>query len=210
MATPKCSNHRPHLKQGVGLGEVPNQINYRGPLLGRGQANQIGCTSRRGGTDIKRSTHLEGQTAVDQLWACASDELTRSVYDSGVSDNCTEADLLQSMRKLTVRVQNTLVNVVTFLGMSQDSEETAGSFAARLRGQGAICDFSIKCTSTTCQKENSYMDNMISHQLVRGLADTEIQEQVLSHAATTTGLNLASIMKFIEAKETGKRSTAQI
>ena len=50
------------------------------------------------------------------------------------------------------------------------------------------------------------MDYMVSHQLVCGLADTEIQEQVLSHAATNTELDLASI----KAKEMGKCSTAQI
>ena len=33
----------------------------------------------------KRSTGLTGQTAVDQLWACCSPELSRSVYDSGVT-----------------------------------------------------------------------------------------------------------------------------
>ena len=36
-------------------------------------------------TRYKRSTGLTGQPAVDQLWACCSSELSRSVYDSGVS-----------------------------------------------------------------------------------------------------------------------------
>ena len=45
---------------------------------------------------------------------------------------------------------------------------------------------------------------------MRGLGDMEIQEQVLSHAATNPDLVLTAITKFIEAKETGKRSTAQI
>ena len=104
---------------------------------------------------------------------------------------------MSAMEKPAVRAQNKLVNVVSFLGMSHDSEETAGSFAARLCGQVAVCDFILKCTSTTCLKDNSYMDHMESHQLVRGLADTEIQEQVLSHAATNNKLDLASISKFI-------------
>ena len=76
--------------------------------------------------------------------------------------------------------------------------------------QGAVCDFTIKCTESTCTRDTSYMDHMVSHQLIRGLADIEIQEQVLSQAATNTELDLASITKFIEARETGKRSTAQI
>ena len=106
------------------------------------------------------------------------------------------------MEKLAVRAQNKLVNVVNFLGMAQDREERAGAFAARLRGQGAICEFVVRCSSSACQHKTSYMDNMVAHQLVRGLGDVEIQEQVLSHAATNPDLDLATITKFIEARET--------
>jgi hypothetical protein len=195
---------------GGGPGGGPKPDKLPRPHIGEGASQSDWMYFKSGWERYKRSTRLDGQPAVDQLWACASEELSRSVYDSGMQGNYTESALLSAMEKLAVRAQNKLVNVVSFLGMSQDSEEAAGSFAARLRGQGAVCDFTIKCTSTTCLKENSYMDHMVSHQLVRGLADTEIQEQVLSHAATNTELDLASITKFIEAKETGKRSTAQI
>ena len=44
---------------------------------------------------------------------------------------------------------------------------------------------------------------------MRGLGDPEVQE-VLGHAATNTELDLTAIPKFIEAKETGKRSTGLI
>ena len=113
---------------------------------------------------------------MDQLWACCSNELARSVYDGGTDNSCTEANLLLAMEKLAVRAQNKLVNVVNFLGMAQDREETAGAFAARLRGQGAICEFVVRCSSSACQHKTSYMDNMVAHQLVRGLGDVEIQE----------------------------------
>jgi hypothetical protein len=153
---------------------------------------------------------LDGQKAVDQLRACCSDELGRSVYDGGTDNSCTESTLLLAMEKLAVRAQNKLVNVVTFLGMSQDREETAGAFTARLRGQGAICEFVVQCSSGACKNKTTYMDHMVAHQLMRGLGDVEIQEQVLSNAATNPDLDLASITKFMEAKESGKRSTAQI
>ena len=41
----------------------------------------------------KRSTALENQTAVDQLWACCTTELSRSVYDSGMRSTSTESEL---------------------------------------------------------------------------------------------------------------------
>ena len=161
-------------------------------------------------TRYKRSTGLTGQAAVDQLWACCSRELSRSVYDSGVTSAASEIVLLQAMKKMAVRAQNNLVNVVNFLGMGQDNDEPGGSFAARLKGQASTCDFTVKCTGTDCQNETSYMEKMVAHQLVRGLVDPTIQEEVLAHAASNQDFNLAEIQKFIEAKETGRRSGALI
>ena len=191
-------------------GGAPKPDRLPRPNIGEGASQSDWVYFKDNWARYKRSTCLDGQKAVDQLWACCTEELARSVYDGGTGNNCTEVSLLLAMEKLAVRAQNKLVNVVNFLGMSQDREETAGAFATRLRGQGAICDFIAKCSSSTCQNQTSYMDHMVAHQLVRGLGDTEIQEQVLSHAATNPDLDLPSISKFIKAKETGKRSSAQI
>ena len=161
-------------------------------------------------TRYKRSTGLAGQAAVDQLWACCSPELSRSVYDSGVSSSDDETKLLDSMKRLAVCAQNNLVNIVTFLGLGQDNEEPGGSFTARLKGQAAICDFTVKCSVSTCQNPTSYTDKMVAHLLVRGLVDPAIQEQVLAHAASGQDLSLDEIQKFVEAKEIGRRSGAII
>ena len=48
---------------------------------------------------------------------------------------------------------------------------------------------------------------MILHALVRGISDKEIRENVL---AKTEELGLEETIKFIEAKETGRRSTVQL
>ena len=50
-------------------------------------------------------------------------------------------------------------------------------------------------------------DKMILHALVRGITDKEIREQVL---AKTEELGLEETVKFVEAKETGRRSTVQL
>ena len=103
----------------------------------------------------KRSTALDSQSAVDQLWACCSSELGRSVYDSGVANTTSETKLLEAMKKLAVWAQNTLINVVDFLEMTQGHEETVGSFSARLRGQAAVCDFTINCSLSSCGNPTS-------------------------------------------------------
>jgi hypothetical protein len=51
---------------------------------------------------------------------------------------------------------------------------------------------------------------MLKHQLVRGIADPLIQEQILAQAATTAGANmkLDEVINLIEAKESGKADAA--
>ena len=48
---------------------------------------------------------------------------------------------------------------------------------------------------------------MVAHQLVRGLGDPVIQEQVLAQGAESGAMDLNKLIKFIEAKEAGKRSS---
>ncbi len=66
---------------------------------------------------------MEEQQAIDQLWACASAELARSVYDSCMQGTYTEPALISAMEKLAVRAQNKLVNMVSFLGMSDEKKD---------------------------------------------------------------------------------------
>ena len=199
-----------HHPGGGGGGGVPKPDRLPRPTIGEGSTDSDWVYFTDQWERYKRSTKLDGQNAVDQLWACCSEELARAVYDSGVKNNADEGTLISAIRKLSVRAQNKLVNVVTFLGLAQDRDETIGSFCARLRGQATVCNFETDCSSSTCTNKTNYMNEMVAHQLVRGLNDVEMQEQIMGHAATTSDLDLAGITKFLEAKETGKRSTGLI
>ena len=79
-------------------------------------------------------------------------------------------------------------------------------FVSRLRGQAKVCQFSVKCPKDQCKTEVSYMDKMVSHQLVRGLVDSAVQERVLAEAATKQ-LDLKQIQEFVQAQESGARSS---
>lgn len=156
----------------------------------------------------KRSTGLKGENIVDHLWTTATPGLARRCYEAGNADKITEDDLLKRMKKLAIRAQNNLVNIVEFLSMTQDTEEPAAMYISRLRGQAKVCDFSVKCTSEGCEDSSiSYADKMVAHQLVRGLEDLGTQEKVLAHAATHKNLDLDGITKFVEAQEMGARSS---
>ena len=93
------------------------------------------------------------------------------------------------------------------LALSQDRERPIRAFYARLKASASDCELSVQCTATACTEKVSYSDKMILHALVRGIADEEIREQVL---AKTEELGLEETVKFVKAKETGRRSTVQL
>ena len=139
----------------------------------------------------KRATKLAGQAACDQLWHCPSDSLKKKVFDSGVRPTHTETQILEGIRRLTVKAHNNMINIVQFQGLCQDRDELVPQYAARLNGGAAICDFTVDCE---CKKSVSYSEAMQSFQLVRGLYDSEIQEKILAEAANRD-LKLADIVK---------------
>ena len=157
-------------------------------------------------TRYKESTGLEGSYVVNQLWDCASDDLARRCYEAGPSKEITEKDLLARMKRLAIKAQNKLVNIVEFLSMTQETDEPVAMFLSRLQGQASVCDFTVKCPENAAVV-HSYADNMVAHQLVRGLEDITQQEKVLALAATEKDLSLKKISEFVEAQETGLRSS---
>ena len=62
----------------------------------------------------------------DHLWACYEAGLETAVYNTCVHSGRKEETLFGAMKKLAVRSQNTLVNVVRFLDMAQEPDETGG------------------------------------------------------------------------------------
>jgi hypothetical protein len=109
-------------------------------------------------------------------------QLEKSFQNSGIAATATEAQLLTALKDLSVRKQNILVNVVQFLRMGQDGNESAGAFMARLKGQPRVCNFSLP------PGVSNYSEKMVTHQLIWGLADPVIQEQILFHNSTNQNM----------------------
>ncbi len=131
--------------------------------------------------------------------------MEKTIWKQGITNKSMENDLLEVMKRMAVKKQNLLLNVVTFLGMAQDREEPAKHFVARLRGQATVCNFILPTGET------NYMEHMIKHQLVRGISDPTILEQVLAaHATEDTELTLQKTINFIEAKESGKADASAL
>ena len=66
--------------------------------------------------------------------------------------------------------------------------ETITHFLAQLKAQAQLCEFSIPCI--TCTYNVSDVTDMVSGQLVAGVANTDYQGKVPADAAILTSLQL--------------------
>ena len=89
--------------------------------------------------------------------------------------------------------------------MQQDRDEPVRAFAARLRGQAGVCNFQVECR---CSAQVDYSTTMIRDALIRGLADDEIRLDILGDSQQD--MSLESVLKYVEAKESGKRSAGHL
>ena len=93
----------------------------------------------------------------------------------------TEIDALAAIKTLAVKAENAMVSRMILLTTTQDGEEGVRSFAARLRGQVKVFKFSKNCSHNPFEAVN-FTDDMVPDALIRGLADSEIQQDVLRHS----------------------------
>ena len=159
-------------------------------------------------TDYVIATGITGRDCTIQLLECCEEnlrkDLTRS-HGDGLRTK-TEADLLEAIKSLAVREENIMVARVTLHGMKQDREESVRAFGARIKGQAGVCKLSVKCPN--CERDVSYKDDVLKDVLARGIADQEIQLDLLSDS--NQDRSLEEMFKFVEIKETGKMSASHI
>ncbi len=155
--------------------------------------------------DYARATRLEGTDKVIQLLECCDDQLRKDLTRNagGSLTRMTEDEVFAAMKKLAVREENTMIARVTLHNMRQDRDEPIRAYGARLRGQASICKFTHKCTG--CDADVDYTEAVLRDVLCRGLEDTDIQMDLLGDS--NQEMTSEQILKFIEAKEAGKRST---
>ena len=160
-------------------------------------------------SDYKQATHLEGHDTVFELLECCDEalrkDLTRTFGALATSD---EQTVLANIKTLAVRQENVMVARVQLQQMRQDRDEPVRAFAARLKGQAGVCNFSIKCTSATCQKTIDYGEIMVRDALIRGLEDEEIRLDILGESKQD--MSLEDALRYVDAKESGKRSASRL
>ena len=128
----------------------------------------------------KESSCMTEQEKIKQLIHCVSSDVRRKVFESTMGAQESEETILKHLKRLCVKSQNRLVNIVEFCEISQGREEPIAVTIGRLKRSAANCGFKIKCNNEECNHEVDFSDEMIAIQLIRGLSDPSIQEEVLS------------------------------
>ena len=172
------------------------------------------CTSEDWGffeemwSEYKTTTKLAGQELTMQLTNCCDIQLRQDLFRSfGTTTGKTEDDILIAIKNLAVRKENLTVARTTLIKAKQDRDEPVKIFVARLKGLASMCDYSM---TVNCAGRNEITVNfahvIIRDVLVTGMADAEIQADVLGHTEQNQALD--TLTSFIEAKEVGKQSYA--
>ena len=159
--------------------------------------------------EYKKATNLtSAEDILVQLMECCCEQLRRDHHrmflsSAGNGGEATEETRLKELKQIAVRKRNKAVNRVKLTSIKQDRGEPVRKFAGRVRSLAAVSEYSVKCGD--CQTDVSYTDQVIMDQIINGLADTEIQRDVLSHADSDT-MTLETLLIFVEGKESGLSS----
>ena len=134
-----------------------------------------------------------------------SQELENMLRDLGLDNSATETEIISTIKSIAVKTQNVLLNVQKFFEMEQKPGETDKRFVARLKGQAKCCDFTLPTG------KSDYTEKMIRDQMLMGLEDCCIKEQVLAEAATKKDfMELEKVLLFVDAKENAKTNLAHM
>ena len=154
--------------------------------------------------DYVRATRIRGTEQAIQLMECCDEALRRDLTRNagGTLVDQPIDTILAAIKTLAVRQENTMIARTTLHAMRQDRDEPARAFGARLRGQASVCKFQKQCHA--CRANVNYSEDNVADVLCRGLADIDIQQDLLGEQ--NQDLTVEQMLRFIEAKEAGKRS----
>jgi len=138
----------------------------------------------------RRSELLDEEQICLELRDSCSNDVNKLLYqfiggDDLNANDMTEIKLLEYIRNVAVKVDHKEVHRLNFSRLKQTEGEIASQFVGRLKVKASLCDFSVDCG---CGRAVSYASDMVSQQLVSGLANPEHQAKVIAQAKTLTTL----------------------
>ena len=156
----------------------------------------------------KRATRIVYHDATLHLLECFEDSLRQDLHSSHSNiAAATEIDALAAIQNLAVKAKNAIVSRMTLMAITQNREEVVRRFDPRFQGQAKVWRFSKNGSHNPFEAVN-YGDDIVRDALIRGLADNDIQQDVLGYY--DQDMTLEDTNKFIEVKKAGIRSRATL
>ena len=154
-------------------------------------------------TDSDKRTHL---------LTCCDHELRNQLFS--IHDDIfekSEQEALQIIKNMAVKSESVIVAQVNLANSRQSPDEPIRSYYACLKGQAAICDYTVKKTIDGTEHSISYAEPMLKQTIASNMADPEIQVELLSHLnSIVTPMTADDMVTFIEARENSKRSSIKL
>ena len=180
----------------------------RRPVISAGGTNEEWAYFQTRWDDYKAATQITGIDIIIQLLECCEEDLRKDITRAagGTLTHKSEEEVLNRIKALAVRRENIMVARVELHDMQQDEGEPIRSFAARVKGQADVCNFVIDCPS--CSTTINYTSKVLRDIIVKGILDNEIQLDLLSEDHQE--MSLEDMIRYVEAKESGKRSANKL
>ena len=190
--------------------EKSTKLKIDPPKIGCGASREEWEAFIRQWEMYKKGTSLTKEQIPTALFYCCTEELRQDIMRDTQTDISSMAEevLLKEMKTLAVREESILVHRMKLCKMTQSPGMGVRTFAANLKGQAALCDYSVKCEKEGCGTIVSYSREMIKDNLIRGLADPEILADLLGD--NKINRTLEETINFVAQKEQGKATKSAL
>ena len=134
----------------------------------------------------KTGTGIPNPKISTALFHCGSKDLRHDLMKDLRDDVAamSEDNLLAAMKRLAVKEESALVHRMKLSKMTQAPGTSIRTFFANLRGQAALCSYTVKCTEPGCTHTFDYSNEIIKDNLIRGIYDPEILSDLLGDTKT--------------------------
>ena len=150
---------------------------------------------------FKNTYGMTGEDAVQQLFYCCEVELGDAILKSNSEAvKGTEAELLESIKKMAVIPVAKCVRRAELLCTKQEHGENIRGYFAKLKGKASTCAYVMDCSKTGCTQKNDFTDVLVKDILVTGIADEEVKKETLGWSDLDEK-SLEETVTYIEAKE---------
>ena len=161
--------------------------------------------------EYKTATQITGRQCAAQLLECCDAQLRNDLFQSnGSMIGREENEIMAAIKQLAVTIENTMVARVGLNNMRQDHNEGIRQYVSRLKGQAGTCKFiaTEKCHNCRTEVTYNYSDAMVRDALTRGLANIDIQQDLLGEA--NQDMTLEEVTSYVQAKERARNYASQL